>query len=96
MNHVEKTVTQFSGAAFYTEDTHAHKHMSYPQSVNTGLKVIGHGVCLEKSVVCDGAEGVVFATQLLLQLQCLLKAGLFRGRLSTGIEQCGVGGVCGS
>lgn len=51
--------------------------MSYLQRVNTGLKVVGDGVCLEKGVVCDGAEGVVLAAEFLLQLQRLLETGLF-------------------
>lgn len=44
-------------------------------------------------MVCDGAEGVVFATELLLQLQGLLKTGLFGWRLSAGVEQRSVSGI---
>lgn len=67
--------------------------MSYPERVNTGLKVVGDGVRLEKSVVRDGAEGVVLTTEFLLQLQCLLETDWFGWRLSAGVEQRGVSGI---
>lgn len=57
--------------------SHKFKHLSHPESVNTGLEVVGDGVCLKKSVVRDGAEGTVFAAKFLFQLQRLLKTGLF-------------------
>lgn len=69
--------------------------MSYLERVNAGVKVVGKGVCLEKGVVCDGAQGVVFATEFLLQLQRLLETGLFGWRLSAGVEQRSVGSICG-
>lgn len=58
-------------------NTHKFKHLSHPESVYTGLKVVGDGMCLKKSVVRDGAEGAVFAAEFLFQLQRLLKTGLF-------------------
>ena len=45
--------------------------------MKTGLKVVGDGVRLQKGVIRDGAEGVVFTTEFLFQLQSLLKADLF-------------------
>lgn len=66
-----------------------------PERVNAGLKVVGDGVCLEEGMIRDGAEGVVFTTEFLLQLQCLLETCLFEWRLSAGIKQGGVGGICG-
>lgn len=68
--------------------------MSYPERVDTGLEVVGESVRLEKGVVCDGAEGIVFAMEFLLQLQRLLETGLFGWRLSAGIEQRGVCRIC--
>lgn len=62
--------------------------------MNAGLEVVGDGVGLEQRVVRDGAQGVVFAAEFLLQLQRLLQAGLFGWRLGAGVEQRGVGGVC--
>lgn len=56
--------------------------------------MVGDGVRLEKSVVRDGADGVAFALEFLLQLQGLLKAGMFGWRLGAGVEQRGVGGIC--
>lgn len=53
------------------------RSVSYLERVNTGVKVVGDGVCLEKGVVRDGAERVVFATEFLLQFQSLLETGLF-------------------
>ncbi len=67
--------------------------MTYPERVDTGLEVVGDGVRLEKGVVCDGAEGEVFAPEFLLQLQGLLETGLFGWRLSAGIEQRCVGRI---
>lgn len=64
--------------------------------MNTSLKVIGDGVSFEKSVVRDGAEGVVFATEFLLQLQRLLQTGLFKTGLCTCVEERSVGRICTS
>lgn len=41
---------------------------AYSEGVNAGVEVVGEGMCLEKSVVRDCAEWVIFATQFLLQL----------------------------
>lgn len=56
---------------------HKSEQLSHLDNVNTSLKVVGDGVCLKKSVVCDGAEGAVFAAEFLFQLQRLLKTSLF-------------------
>lgn len=56
--------------------------------------MVGDGVRLEKSVVRDGADGVAFALEFLLQLQGLLEAGMFGWRLGAGVEQRGVGSIC--
>ena len=68
--------------------------LSYPERVNAGLKVVGDGVRLEKGVVRDGADGVAFAMEFLLQLQGLLEAGVLGRRLGAGVEQRGVGSIC--
>lgn len=34
--------------------------------MNAGVEVVGEGMCLEKGVVRDRAEWVIFATQFLL------------------------------
>lgn len=87
-------LTQLGVPNFHQPHQHKWRPASYPERVNTGLEVVGDGVCLEKGVVCDGAEGVVFAAELLLQLQGLLKTSLFGWRLSAGIEQRGVSSIC--
>lgn len=63
--------------------------------MNAGVEVVGEGMRLEKGVVRDRAEWVIFATQFLLQLQGLLETGFFGRRLSTGVEKCCVGRICG-
>lgn len=68
---------------------------SYPECVNAGLEVVGDSVHLQKGVVGDGAQFIVLATELLLQLQRLLEAGLSERRLGAGVEEGGVGGVRG-
>lgn len=59
------------------------------------MEVIGEGVRLEKGVVRDRAQWVIFATQFLLQLQGLLETSFFGWRLSTRVEKCCVGSICG-
>ena len=71
-------------------------NQTYPDCVKTGLEVVGNGVRLEEGVVRDGADGVVFATKFLFQVQRMLEPGLLPWRLSTGVEQGGVCGVCGN
>lgn len=59
------------------------------------MEVVGEGVRLEERVVRDCAEGVIFATQFLLQLQGLLQTSLFVRRLGARVEKCGVSSICG-
>lgn len=59
------------------------------------MEVVGEGMRLEKRVVSDCAEWVIFATQFLLQLQGLLETSLFVWRLSTRVEKCSVSSICG-
>lgn len=59
------------------------------------MEVVGEGMRLEKGVVRDCAEWVVFAPQLLLQLQGLLETRLFVRRLGARVEKCRVSSIRG-
>lgn len=74
---------------------HECERAAYSERVNAGLEVVGEGVCLQKGVVGDRAEWVIFVMQFLLQLQGLLETGLFVWRLSTRVEKRSVGSICG-
>lgn len=73
--HVETQIKHSSA----DEPSHKCRPASYPERVNAGLEVVGDGVRLEKGMVRDGAQGVVFAPEFLLQLQRLLEASLLGG-----------------
>lgn len=91
----KRTVMRTGQASRERIHTRRSRFSSYSECVNGGLEVVGDGVRLQKGVVGDDAELIVFATELLLQLQRLLEAGFSEWRLGAGVEQGGVGGVRG-